>query len=144
MKCQKSATTPEMRVPARFDSSLAMRNGDRALRPRSERSSAIDATVDVKRDYTLHASIVRTRPHANPRGDTAKKPKSSLDRLRSRASNSEPGRTERQSQAQHVPQYDRTSRGRDQRIAQPEQPHPAAERQQHQPPPANPRHQPGH
>ena len=41
-----------MRVPDRFDCSLAMRNGDRALRPRSERSSAIDATVDVKDDYT--------------------------------------------------------------------------------------------
>src|SRR5213076_3588285 len=53
MKCQKSATTPEMRVADRFDSSLAMRNGDRALRPRSERSSAIDATVDVNRNYTL-------------------------------------------------------------------------------------------
>jgi hypothetical protein len=42
-----------MRVSARFESSLAMRNGDRALRPRSESSSAIDAAVDVNRDYTL-------------------------------------------------------------------------------------------
>src|SRR5438552_5711147 len=134
---------PETRVPARFDSSLAMRNGDRALRPRSERSSAIDATVDVKRDYTLHASTFRTRPHANPRG-TAKKPKSSLDRLRSRASNSEPGRTERQSQAQHVPQYDRISRGLDQRIAQREQRHAGAERQQHQTRARDARHERGH
>src|SRR6266481_2793788 len=55
-KCQKSAARPEMRVPARFDSSLATRNGDRALRPRSERSSTIDVTVDVKRDYTLRSS----------------------------------------------------------------------------------------
>jgi len=39
------------RVPARFDSILAMRNGDRALRPRSERSSASDATVEVKDKY---------------------------------------------------------------------------------------------
>src|SRR5712691_11725307 len=69
---------PEIRVPARFDSSLAMRNDDRALRPRSERSSAIDATVDVKRDYTLHASIVRTRPRANPRGTRLGNPNQAL------------------------------------------------------------------
>jgi len=56
-KCQKSAASPEMRVPARFDSSLATRNGDRALRPRSERSSAIDATVDVKQNYTLRGLV---------------------------------------------------------------------------------------
>src|SRR5258708_5611616 len=57
-KCQKSAVRPEMRVPARFDSSLATRNGDKALRPRSERSSTIDVTVDVKRDYTLRGLLV--------------------------------------------------------------------------------------
>src|SRR5271157_5473779 len=73
-KCQKSAVSPETGVPARVDSSLAMRNGDRALRPRSDRSSAIDATVDVKRDYTPHASRLTEAPPCGPEQEAVRPP----------------------------------------------------------------------
>src|SRR5215211_1453592 len=60
-KCQNVALTPAMRwagqVAERPWSSLVMRNGDSAVRPRSERSSAIARVADVKTDYTLRAVV---------------------------------------------------------------------------------------
>src|SRR6185295_18170864 len=46
------AATAATRVPVSEDKSFATRNDDRALRPRSERSSAIDTGIRVKQDYT--------------------------------------------------------------------------------------------
>src|SRR6266567_467978 len=51
MKCQNSAAMPLIRLPSRFVSSLVTRNGERALRPRSEINSAIYRS-GVKWNYT--------------------------------------------------------------------------------------------
>src|ERR1700687_2826964 len=63
-KCEKSAARPLTRVVTRLVCSLSMRNGERALRPRSEISSAIEAGVGSKTNYTLLPRRIAARGEA--------------------------------------------------------------------------------
>src|SRR6185295_7977220 len=77
------APSAAIRVPVSEDSSLATRNDDRALRPRSERSSAIDTGMRVKPDYTpLAAPPAARKRRIHPPRPAAARTVSVLQNLR--------------------------------------------------------------
>src|SRR6266487_4988439 len=115
-KCQKSAARPLTRVVARLVSSLSMRNGERALRPRSEISSAIEAGMGAKTNYTL-PRVGRTLRHGKARRLFAPVVAPSLRHGLPRASERESRCAHDRSQRQHVPKRKRCHRGSDEAIA---------------------------
>src|SRR6202521_326684 len=116
-KCQKSAATPRTGVAARLVSSLSMRNGERALRPRSEISSAIEAGVGSKTNYTLLARRIAARGEARRFWRLSPVVSPALCRERPRASECQSGCAHHGPQRQHVPKRQRRNRRRDEAIA---------------------------